>query len=159
MLKKIMVLGIAMVVLFSMAAMSGCNPKEAPGTFYTLQEAYDAELLSKQDLQSIAYYHGSSDVDGAFVPTLKDPNVLDKGTKKAIKQSWVKELRTKSCVDATIKGVAICEYYGTYDGSIALMIADSFSLYDGDGDDVLVAEVLFVYSDLNRILIWKSNSK
>jgi len=129
--------------------------EEEVGTFYSLQEAYDEGLLTIQNLMSIAYYHGSLDsVDGTFVPTTKNPEVLSAETVLTIKQSWISELG-QSHVEATIDDVIILKYYGTYGGCIALIITDNYSEDGGDGDYIIIAEVLFTYSSLNRILIWK----
>lgn len=55
MIKKILFTLIA-VLLFGFSGFTACGKEEkSTGQFYTLQEAYDNELLTVENLQSIAY--------------------------------------------------------------------------------------------------------
>lgn len=69
-------------VLFMMLILSvvlvGCN-KNA-GKLYTLEEAYNLNLITKDDLKSIAYYYNKLDSND-FVPKSKNPESISKKMK------------------------------------------------------------------------------
>ena len=54
--------GILLGMLCMLAGiLAGCAP-EASGDFYSLQEAYEAGYLTKEEIMSIAYYHNGGRV-------------------------------------------------------------------------------------------------
>lgn len=116
------------------------------GKFYTLLEAYDEGLLTVDDLQKIASHQN----DGT-IPV----DVLSEGLLNTIKESWIEELHAQTHVEANTGDVIIIKYYGTYSGSVALMLADNFTEYGGDGDRIEIAGIPFIYSNLNRIIVYK----
>ena len=93
---KLAALGIALTCLFACAAgvLVACNQEpQKRGEFYTLQEAYDAGLLTTNDLKSIAcYLSGDENTDG-FIPAPKVPAELSSETEQAIKETRAYDLR------------------------------------------------------------------
>jgi len=137
MLKKLLTLGIALAMLFSVFALTGCEKEEdkTVGTFYSLQEAYDNEWITIEDLRSIAYYYSFTVVDGGsnnpenFEPKPKTPEALSDKTEKAIKRTYLIELQ-KSISEATIDDVRIADYYGTYGDCVVVNVWDDCIDYD-----------------------------
>ncbi|HIU21834.1 MAG TPA: hypothetical protein IAD51_06385, partial [Candidatus Limadaptatus stercorigallinarum] len=93
---KLAALGFALVCLLVCAAgaLVACNQEpQKRGEFYTLQEAYDAGLLTTDDLKSIAcYLNGDENTDG-FIPAPKVPAELSSETEQAIKETRAYDLR------------------------------------------------------------------
>jgi len=147
------------------------------GTFYSLQEAYDEGLLTYDDIRSIAYYHNGGIeylYDGPYsdfgpesiwvqsspnyVPIPKNPEILSEAVERNLKESWAYNYRSIYQKNATIEDFKILEYYGIYNQRCyALMIVQSPGIFDASVWYVVVADVLFVYSNGNRITIWKEN--
>ena len=84
------------------------------GTFYTLQEAYDNGWLTQADLQSIANYNNNG---------IPYPESLSDYIAKSIKKSWAKkEKEDNPATDITEEKVTICQYYGTYNDCVAVIV-------------------------------------
>ena len=80
--------GILLGMLCMLAGiLAGCAP-EASGDFYSLQEAYEAGYLTKEEIMSIAYYHNGSRVyneeimSEEYTPIPKTPQELSEETSK-----------------------------------------------------------------------------
>ena len=86
-MKKINLFLICLMFSLCLVSCDKCNE----GTFYILEEAYEQNLISKEDLKNIAYYYNEL-VDNDFVPTPKDPEVLDECTEKIIKKMYLKKI-------------------------------------------------------------------
>ena len=158
MLKKLIGLTIAVLLLFSLAA---CNPPEEDetmGTFYSLQEAYKSGLLSQKDLFLIAAYQGSLDLVIADMPIYSRPvpqTPLTEQIANSIKQTRVNWLNAQGYItDAALDDVSIDGYYGTYNGSVAVMISDAYHDYTQALWELTVGGVTFYF---NSIVIWKPN--
>lgn len=121
-MKKI--IAIFMMLILSVVLV-GCNKNL--GKFYTLEEAYNLNLITKDDLKSIAYYFNKVESND-FVPKPKNPESIDKKTERLIKKTYLRDILEEPGL--SIKGVHIYEYYGTYNGCIALRITDSYNRYD-----------------------------
>ena len=147
MFKKIvsLLLQIILIAVFAISA-TACKEKEKMGAFYYLGEAFDKGLLTKADLESIAFYHNDDSM-----PVY--PETLDAEIAEAIKRDFV---HNENCQDKTHE-IEI-KYYGTYDGSVAFLIYCKLSyadiLYNETVDDVF-----FYYGSPDKILIWKENTK
>ena len=155
---KLAALGIALTCLFACAAgvLVACNQEpQKRGEFYTLQEAYDAGLLTTNDLKSIAcYLSGDENTDG-FIPASKVPAELSSETEQAIKETRAYDLRHRYGEDgATAEDVDVLHYYGTYNGGVAVMYTDKYSGYDSAISEVEIAGVTFRYYSGNRAYIW-----
>ena len=46
----------AAILVATLGCFAGCGPTPS-GTFYNLQEAYEGDMLTREELMSIAYYH------------------------------------------------------------------------------------------------------
>ena len=136
---------------------------ENMGSFYSLQDAYDAGMLTVEDLRSIAYYQNRGSDDESFVPKPKSPVTLSVETESAIKKSAVASYSSQKndngesmYPNVTTSDFTIIKYCGTYNGSIAIMLSELFDGYTpAVMARVVVAGVTFVYSSGNRIIIWK----
>ncbi|MDE6868767.1 MAG: hypothetical protein K2J83_06485 [Clostridia bacterium] len=131
------------------------------GGFYSLQQAYDAGWITKEDLKSIAYYHnggieGNEEVMGAdFDPQPKMPEAIDKMTELSIKQTYCNNLREES--NAKPSGVTIERYYGSYNGCYAVVL-DSIYIdhYANVVDEWRAVEGIQIhYTDHFFMTIWK----
>ena len=159
MAKKIMVLGIVIVMIFLLAA---CNQsgEVKMGKLESLHETYNKGLLNEQDLMSIAYYHGSlGGVTGTFIPTPKEPETLNTETTKKIRHIFF-ETYVEQKVDefdiVTIDDVEILLYYGTYNGVVVVRMKDNFGSV-GVIREIVIAGITFEYSSGNDILVWIDN--
>jgi len=131
-------------------------------TIWDLQGAYDAGLLTMQDLMSIAYYqNGSYEVVGeAFIPAPKNPEFLSAAIENAIKESMADALRNQNphpIPEAMATDVEIIRYYGTYNSCVAVMLTISYYEHDCAEWYVAVAGVVLHYNNGNRIIIWHQN--
>lgn len=129
------------------------------GSFYSLQKAFDNGWLTKEDLQSIAYY-----LNDDSMPIY--PNELSVEIEKAIKETRAFNLRAEVDAsgvsrfpDAKAEDISFRGYYGNYNNLFAVMIADSFTEYGQAEWSEIVDGVTFHYADGNRILIWKEETK
>lgn len=166
MVKKMKAIAIVALMLFGVVALTACTPEEdeivAKGTFYSLQEAYDKELLTIDDLRSIAHYQSAGEDEPNFVPTPMNPEVLSSETIEAIKKTYLVALRLATHQDgtfmfpnATIDDVNFFGYYGTYGNAVAIKISDEFSGNAGVVLELVVVGVTFTYSGV-PVAIWKS---
>ena len=119
---------------------------EITGVFYTMEEAYEAGYLTREDLTNIAYYHNE------WVPY---PETLDNSIAEAIKKTQAEDLR-KNVPEAKAEDIQIIKYYGEYNGNYAVMIDHPY----GEYPTVIVDEwetvggVKFHYRGFNRIVVW-----
>lgn len=112
-------------MLAMIICIGGCN-KNA-GKLYTLEEAYDLNLITKDDLKNIAYYFNKVE-SSDFVSKPKNPETISKKNERLIKKTYLRDVLKEPRL--SIKKVHIYEYYGTYNGCIALRITDSYNCYD-----------------------------
>jgi hypothetical protein len=152
---------IGLILIMSFILLCGCTDEvEKKGDFYTLQEAYDQGLLTKDALESIAYYQNGGSDDENFVPIPKNPEELSEETENAIKETRVYDIRNDSqepIKKAKTDDVSITQYYGTYNTCVAVMLDEAYYAYDAALWDVTIGGIPFHYKDGNRIIIWKQN--
>ena len=128
------------------ADINAVSQKEANGAFYSLQEAFDKGLLTKEDLQNIAYYHNDDSM-----PVY--PETLNADVATAIKQDFV---HNENCQD---KGHDIeIIYYGTYNDSVAVLIYCQL-YYDMKLYDETIEGIFFHYGSPNKIQIWVASQE
>ena len=128
------------------------NGEPEMGTFYYLQTAYENGWISKGDLQSIAYYQNGYAHKKGFKPAPKNPETLSEDLEQAIKNDYIRQMYDNN---ATIGGVWISKYYGTYDGFIAIMI--NMGGFCATREDTIDG-IKIVYNYLtDQILLWKQN--
>lgn len=147
------------IILFMMLILSvvlvGCNKNL--GKLYTLEEAYDLNLITKDDLKNIAYYFNKVESSG-FVPKLKNPESISKKNERLIKKTYLRDVLKEPRL--SIKKVHIYEYYGTYNGCIALRITDSYNRYDYNiHEEYIIDGVSFYDFHVASIRIYAPNKK
>ena len=137
--KKILCLGMALVMLFSFIACSRDKKEEEKikGEFYSLEEAYENGWLDIEDVKDIYYYHGEPFLYAGgknppkpdFEPRPKTPEILSAKIEKAIKQTWLDEWIESDewyIENGKLSAVHI-KYYGTYNGYVAIMMHDDYT--------------------------------
>ena len=130
------------------------NDEPEAGEFYTLQQAYDNGWLSKGDLRNIAYHKTGDGQRKGFTPTPKAPETLSAETELAIKEDRANRLREQGTENAVADGVYITNYFGSYDGLVAIFVYDAYSGYACAIVNKTVGGVKFKYYDSNQILVW-----
>ncbi len=136
MLLIVMLLGIGLV---------GCNSKEYEmiEKVYILREAYELNLLSKDDLENIAYYYNKLDND-EFNAEPKNPEYINANIEKKIKKFYLKEIINEPNI--SINYVNIYDYYGTYNRCVVVGITDSFYVYDYVIEDEYLVDGVSFYN-------------
>lgn len=145
----------AVLVLLLGVSVAGCG-YEPHGTFYSLQEAYDAGYITRADLEEIA--ERQNDWGSALKEEL-DPQV-----KQMICEDEAERLRNLEedpYPEAEASGVRIVHYYGVYQGdSYAVMLSNiyepAFPAVDEEQWDH-IDSVDILYFNPRRIEIWKKN--
>ncbi len=145
----------AVLVLLLGVAVVGCGYKPQ-GTFYSLQEAYDAGYITRADLEEIAERHNNR------------PYLLEEELDAQIKQQiledraeWLRNLEEDAYPEAETSGVRIVYYYGVYQGNCyAVMLSNiyepAFPAVDEEQWDH-IDSVDILYFNPRRIEIWKKN--
>ena len=147
-LKRLTAILLTCAVLFAcIFFVSGCKitsaNQQARGEFFTLSEAYENGEITRQDLLSIAYYANGGMIIGEnieqypadFVPTPKEPAVLDKKTENMIKTAYIKKIEVENSTPEEDKIIndydyeLSVDYYGKYGEYYAIRIA-----IDDDGE-------------------------
>ena len=143
----------AMVVLLLGVSVAGCGYKPQ-GTFYSLQEAYDAGYITRADLEEIAERQNN----WRFV----SKEELDEQTEQMICEDEAERLRNLEedpYPEAEASGVWIVHYYGVYQEDCYAVMLSGYTSFPAevipqwehiDGVDIL-------YIDPLRIKIWKKN--
>lgn len=112
------------------------------GEFYILRDVYELELLTNDDLKTIAYYYNKIDVDG-FNPIPKNPENISEEDEKIIKKTYLNKVIKEP--NTSIKRVDLYAYYGTYGKCIVLGITDSFCAYDYVIEDEYIIDGVSFY--------------
>lgn len=160
MIKKILLTFILAALCITL--LCSCIPKQK-GEFFTLQDAYEQGFISKDELMSIAYYHNGGNkgiTNESYIRTPKSPEALSIDTENAIKETKAYYLRRKSLAGLSAKkakadDVEIINYYGTYNNYSAIMMIDTYTVYDESLWEIEIDGVKFFYNDGNRIFVWK----
>lgn len=137
--KKVAILAIVLsLVAAAVAAVcAGCAPERqktsSDGSFYSLEEAYEDELLTQDDLRNIAYYYhtryGETEHVGAsFEPSPKTPETLSEDTQNKLRRTYLNEVIKMP--DGSPDEVVIRGYFGTYNGCVVVDISDNYHQYD-----------------------------
>ena len=102
--------------------------------FYSLQAAYNNEIISKKDLRKIKQQLGEEN----YIE-------LDEKINDYIEANpQFKETK-----------VTINKYLGTYDGAVVLMISSDAQLFQNVLTTELISGISFNYKNSQKILIWK----
>ena len=143
------------MMLILSVTLVGCNKNL--GKIYRLEDAYNLNLITQDDLKSIAYYFNKLE-DTDFVPKPKNPESIDKKTERLIKKTYLRDILKKPKL--SIKKVHIYGYYGTYNGYIALRITDSYNCYDYNiHEEYIIGGVSFYHFHKTSIRIYAPNKE
>ena len=146
--------GILMIFIFSITLV-GCNKNL--GKIYRLEDAYNLNLITQDDLKSIAYYFNKVE-SSDFVPKPKNPESISKRNERLIKRTYLRDVLKEPRL--SIKKVHIYEYYGTYNGCIALRITDSYNRYDYNfHEEYIIVGVSFYDFHVASIRIYAPNKE
>lgn len=155
------------LILFSFVACKDNGEEENPqleetnvqSTFYSLEEAYENGLISKDDLRSIAYHYNSADAETDFVPIPKSPESLSEETVNKIKRAYYDKVGGEN-LGATVDDVYIGGYYGTYAGCVVVMLGgDCMSGFGGDPiyyPEYMIDDIVFYW--YTPLKVWKEIS-
>ncbi len=142
--------GILLGMLCMLAGiLAGCAP-EASGDFYSLQEAYEAGYLTKEEIMSIAYYHNGGRVyneeimSEEYTPIPKIRSTAAHGYNERFPDQ-----------NAAADDFSINKYCGTYGDCVVVMMTDIYSNYTDAEWFGEVAGVRFYYNNGNSLSIWK----
>lgn len=113
--------------------------KEAKGEFFSLQNAYDKGWISSENLQSVAELYNAKNTA---------ENNLSEVISTAIKNDYAVKINT------SVDNVSY-DFYGEYNGCIAVMMFSSTEEFPDVMTDATVGELTIHYTDGNKILIWK----
>ena len=161
-MKKLFLSVLILAALFAVALCGSSCKVKYQGEFYTLQQAYDNNWLTQDDLKSIAYYHNggikyNEEIMGEdFQPQPKTPEVLGKAIERSVKQTYIDSFLTDR--NAKISEVYIDEYCGCYNGCYPLMMSDNYSGTTGAESRQTVGGVIFHYNSGNKIKVWKQTN-
>jgi len=145
------------------------NPDVSPNEeqSFTPRVTPDRKVIAKPDVtQDRSSYEVPSpspspkeeEVNDTFAPKPKDPVELSAEQENRIKEDWMVFRGYTDYPDRySIEEIQIDEYYGTYNGCIAVMIY-GYGPYDFLGLTVTVAGVEFYYGDGHRIGAWHDGS-
>ena len=160
--KKVLI--VLAVLVMSVGILCACDdnnddgyPQEK-GKFYTLSQAYEQGLISRNDLLNIYCQYIGHTVDD-FEPAAKTPEVLDEQTVQDIKESWMycevdNVPKTREEID---EEVTIEKYLGTYNGYVAVYISGGWRGFFQKVTTIEIDGITFNYRDTNEIHVWKKN--
>ena len=85
-MKKVLMICLMLAMII---CIGGCNKNV--GKLYTLEEAYDLNLITNDDLKSIAYYFNKVE-SSDFVPKPKNPESISKRNERLIKRTYLRDV-------------------------------------------------------------------
>ncbi|MDR1690292.1 MAG: hypothetical protein LBR42_00425 [Candidatus Methanoplasma sp.] len=86
----------------------------------------------------------------------KDPPAqLSTEIEMLLKQDYLDDHIKSDNPDATVDDVTLAKYYGTYDGSIAVMMKGDFISHITVLEDEVIDGITIQYGSSNRLLIWE----
>ena len=121
-MKKILI-----IVLLSLFLSVGCTRKNS-SHIYSIDDAYECGLISKDDLKLLAEYYNSVQNDQNM--NSYSVEQLNENEIKRIKKAYLNEYIKKDYPFAKISDVLIRNYYGKYGNCVALDIRDTIRKID-----------------------------
>lgn len=117
------------LLIISVFLIQSCNNMNNLGTFYSLEEAYEMKLISKEDLINIAfYYNGEKQINDSSI-SIKEKIDLTETQEQKIKNAHADRLKDiTDNIDLNL--VYIKEYYGQYNNCYAVYIVDYYRAID-----------------------------
>ena len=147
--------GILLGMLCMLAGiLAGCAP-EASGDFYSLQEAYEAGYLTKEEIMSIAYYHNGGRVYNEEIMSEEYTPIPKRNVKKIRSTAAHGYNERFPDQNAAADDFSINKYCGTYGDCVVVMMTDIYSNYTDAEWFGEVAGVRFYYNNGNSLSIWK----
>ena len=121
-MKKILI-----IVVLSLLLSVGCTRKDS-SHIYSINDAYECGLISKDDLKLLAEYYNSVQNDQNM--NSYSVEQLNENEIKRIKKTYLNEYIKKDYPFAKISDVLITNYYGKYGNCVALDIKASIIKID-----------------------------
>lgn len=147
-MKKVFILCLSAVI--AACVFCGCNRGVVEGEFYTLKEAYEAGLLTREDLQTIAlYYNGGEDV----------PDPIDARVAASIRESAAQRERlVNHTLEAKARDYEILKFYGEYNGCYAVKFNFPYGQFPAVDVDEWeeIGGIRFHHTTHEPLEIWKS---
>ena len=129
MIKRI--IGIS-ILMFSILATVSCSNSRK---LYSLEEAYERDLLTKEDLWNIAYIYNNYTNASDFEYEIKENNFqLTADLEKKIKKAYLKE-ELSDLLFASVNGVNIKRNFGQYSGCYVLEMDSDYEKVNLDIHD------------------------
>lgn len=125
--KAYLILGLILISFICL----GCSYSRGTGKFYKLVEAYENNFITRDDLLNIAYYYNDEKNinDPDFTPKSVSMDELDKRTITEIKYTHLNRI-IEEAPTASIEGIHIHKYFGSYNDYVVLLIIDDFTFAD-----------------------------
>ncbi|MGM9970789.1 MAG: hypothetical protein ACI35W_00055 [Anaeroplasmataceae bacterium] len=131
-------------ILFILFVLTGCSSKTKDyGKFYDLKDAYDNNVISYDDLLSIAYHNnGGREGNEEYIPLEFIPKAIDNVISKDLKR---KIISTKANSAEEYDSYSITSYYGTYNDAIIIKMRSSLYEITTDVTTLYVEGIKFVF--------------
>ena len=173
-MKKILSILFSLISLICIPlAFGGCGDKQAikeideeinSGYIYDISYAYEMGMITYEQAKSIIYYHNvgtGADAEmlyGSYQPLPKTVQQLTKKKEKVIKQAYINTI-LRLYADAKPTDVSVDEYYGTYDGYIAVLMSDTFNGTQHNQWVERFEDFRISHDNGSNILIWRKNDE
>ena len=144
-----------------MSMLFGCS-KKPNGDIYTLEEAYEMGLLSREDLMSITYYQmgnrhlNETVIPEDFKPKPRDPEVLsDKLKEKIVNDYFYFYIKGQEDSRFRVDHILTDGYYGCYDNCYVVTMMDRYHIYPDSFYDFEVGGVNFMCGYSRQFIVWR----
>lgn len=137
------------VLVMSVGILCACDksneyPQEK-GKLYTLSEAYEQGLISRNDLLNIYFYYTGYELDGLEIIE-KNPVELDEQTVQDMEETWVYQFeRDRERLEDENERYMIEKYLGTYNGYVAFYLSSFWRPMGATVMEVEVDGITFSY--------------
>ncbi len=125
--------------LFLIYTVSSCAMVKFQNIQY-IDEAYEEGLISKDELEQIAYYYNNYD------NVILDKNEISKHIQRKIKKDYNKEIMKEYANCSCSTSISIDNYYGTYDKCIAISLSSKYVTLDPYIVEVYVVDDVKFYN-------------
>ena len=131
----------------------------APGSIYTLKEAFDNRWLTKEDLMSIAYYHNNGRANNEeimgedYTPLPQTP--LDEKTEYKVKCAMAKDYNENYKAKEKGDDYTIDQYCETYNGCVVVMAHNKYSGTTGEVWIDSIEGINIYYNSGRELNVWR----
>lgn len=152
------VICLSAVVFACICSFCACNESKEPekrGEFYTLQEAYDNGILTREDLQTLATAYLCEDRSGVQTT---ESLTLDKETENAIKETKAYDLRHSEdpIKNANTDGINVSAYYGEYSGAYVVIVTCKYYCYVQAWHTIEIDGISLFVPASDALTVWKA---